>query len=71
MENEAQFADLVRLAAAVHHKDGPKNHALWRMHPERWLESFVGENSRRSMTVAAGFRVSPGACILGCRSSDD
>ncbi len=40
-ENENQFADLVRLAAAVRHKDGPKNHALWRMHPERWLESLV------------------------------
>jgi hypothetical protein len=43
-ENEAQFADLVRLAAAVRHKDGPKNHALWRMHPERWLESLVARN---------------------------
>jgi hypothetical protein len=42
--NEAQFADLVRLAAAVRHKDGPKNHALWRMHPERWLESLAGAN---------------------------
>ena len=42
--NEAQFADLVRLAAAVRHKDGPKNHPLWRMHPERWLEAVVGEN---------------------------
>ncbi len=40
-ENETQFADLVRLAASVRHKDGPKNHALWRMHPERWLESLV------------------------------
>jgi hypothetical protein len=40
-ENETQFGDLVRLAAAVRHKDGPKNHALWRMHPERWLESLV------------------------------
>lgn len=30
-ENESQFADPVRLAAAVRHKDGPKNHALWRM----------------------------------------
>jgi hypothetical protein len=40
-ENEPQFADLIRLAAAVRHKDGPKNHALWRMHPERWLESLV------------------------------
>lgn len=43
-ENEAQFADLVRLAAAIRHKDGPKNHALWRMHPERWLESLVFGN---------------------------
>ena len=43
-ENETQFADLVRLAAAVRHQDGPKNHALWRMHPERWLESLVFAN---------------------------
>ena len=42
--NETEFADLVRLAAAVRHKDGPKNHALWRMHPERWLESLVFAN---------------------------
>lgn len=40
--NEAAFADLVHLAAAVRQKDGPKNHALWRMHPERWLESLAG-----------------------------
>jgi len=39
--NEGEFADLIRLAAAIRHKDGPKNHALWRMHPERWLESSV------------------------------
>jgi hypothetical protein len=43
-ENETQFADLVRLAAAVRHKNGPKNHALYRMHPERWLESIVAGN---------------------------
>ena len=42
--NETEFADLVRLAAAVRHQDGPKNHALWRMHPERWLESLVFAN---------------------------
>ena len=42
--NETQFADLVRLAAAVRHKNGPKTHALWRMHPERWLESLVFAN---------------------------
>jgi len=43
-ENEPQFADLVRLAAAIRHKNGPKNHALLRMHPERWLESLVAGN---------------------------
>jgi hypothetical protein len=42
--NQTQFADLVQLAAAVRHKDGPKNHALWRMQPERWLESLAGPN---------------------------
>jgi hypothetical protein len=43
-ENEMQFGDLVRLAAAVRHKDGPKNHKLWRMHSEGWLESLVFGN---------------------------
>ncbi len=42
--NASHFADLVRLAAAVRNKDGPKNHALWRMHPERWLESVACAN---------------------------
>jgi hypothetical protein len=42
--NAADFANLVRLAAAVRHKGGPRNHALWRMHPERWLEAIAGGN---------------------------
>ncbi|MGA9526605.1 MAG: hypothetical protein WBS24_00675 [Terriglobales bacterium] len=42
--NENDFTSLVQLAASVRHKDGPKNHALWRMHPERWLESIAGDN---------------------------
>lgn len=42
--NQSQFADLVRLAATVRHKNGPKNHVLWRMHPERWLESLAAAN---------------------------
>jgi hypothetical protein len=42
--NEAQFVDLVRLAAAIRQQDGPKPHPLWRMHPERWLESIVFKN---------------------------
>ncbi len=42
--NESQFVDLLQLAAAIRHKDGPKAHPLWRMHPERWLESVVFGN---------------------------
>ena len=42
--NASDFANLVRLAAAVRHKGGPRNHALWRMHPERWLEALAGGN---------------------------
>jgi hypothetical protein len=39
--NEAELSDLLQLAAAIRQKDGPKTHALWRMCPERWLESVV------------------------------
>ncbi len=39
--NETEFSDLLQLAAAIRHHDGPKNHPLWRMSPERWLESSV------------------------------
>jgi hypothetical protein len=43
-QNELQFIDLMRLAAMIRHKDGPKPHPLWRMYPERWLESVVFKN---------------------------
>jgi hypothetical protein len=52
-ENELHFADLVRLAASVRRKDGPKNHVLWRMHPEGWLESMVAVNLA---ALDSGFR---------------
>ena len=39
--NEEEFTDLVHLAAGIRHRDGPKTHPLWRMQPERWLESVV------------------------------
>ena len=39
--NLADFTNLVHLAAAIREKDGPHAHPLWRMHPERWLESLV------------------------------
>ena len=40
-DNTEQFADLVRRAAEIRHPRGPRDHALWRLHPERWLESLV------------------------------
>jgi hypothetical protein len=38
---ESAFADLVQCLRDVRHPYGPRHHALWRMHPERWLESLV------------------------------
>ena len=37
--NSAAFTALVRSIGEVRHPDGPRDHPLWRMHPERWLES--------------------------------
>jgi hypothetical protein len=39
--NSAEFAQLVRSIGEVRHAQGPRDHLLWRMHPERWLESLV------------------------------
>ena len=39
--NIADFTNLVHLAAAIRENGGPHSHRLWRMHPERWLESIV------------------------------
>jgi len=32
---------LVHSVGEVRHAEGPRDHALWRLHPERWLESLV------------------------------
>ena len=40
-QNTGQFADLVYRAAQIRHPHGPRDHPLWRMRPERWLESLV------------------------------
>lgn len=42
--NSEQFADLMRRAVEIRRPQGPKNHPLWRMRPERWLESLVVRN---------------------------
>ncbi len=39
------FAELGRQASAIRQADGPRAHALWRMTPERWLESVVVRNA--------------------------
>jgi len=42
--NLAAFAQLVRSIGEVRHPEGPRDHPLWRLHPERWLESLVVQN---------------------------
>jgi hypothetical protein len=39
--NAAVFRRLVHSVGEVRHAEGPRDHALWRLHPERWLESLV------------------------------
>ena len=34
----------MRSVGEVRHAEGPRDHVLWRMHPERWLESLVVKN---------------------------
>src|SRR5437868_4054300 len=43
-ENNALFITLLRSVGEVRHAEGPRDHPLWRLHPEGWLESLVIEN---------------------------
>ena len=40
-QNAEAFRRLVYSIGEVRHAGGPRDHALWRLHPERWLESLV------------------------------
>jgi len=42
--NAAEFQQLVSSIGEVRHPEGPRDHLLWRLHPERWLESLVVRN---------------------------
>jgi len=42
--NLSAFTQLVRSIGEVRHAEGPRDHPLWRLHPERWLESLVVRN---------------------------
>jgi hypothetical protein len=39
--NESLLAELAHALRATRHPYGPRHHVLWRMRPERWLESLV------------------------------
>jgi hypothetical protein len=40
-ENEGMFAEFVKTVAAARNPEGDRRDPLWRMYPERWLESLV------------------------------
>jgi hypothetical protein len=40
-DNAPVFQSLARRVVEARHPAGDRNHPLWRMHPERWLESLV------------------------------
>jgi len=39
--NAAEFTRLVRSIGEARHAEGPRDHPMFRLHPERWLESLV------------------------------
>ena len=39
--NTAAFAELAGRLRDIRHPYGPRQHALWRLRPERWLESLI------------------------------
>ena len=42
--NFARFAQLVRSIGEVRHSEGPRDHPLWRLQSEGWMESLVLRN---------------------------
>lgn len=44
--NRDEFVQLLHSAGEVRHAQGPRDNLLWRMHPERWLESIVATDVR-------------------------
>ena len=41
IRNEDEFTELVHCLRDTRHPYGPRQHPLWRLRPERWLESLV------------------------------
>ena len=42
--NIHDFTRLINSIGEVRHAEGPRDHPLWRIHSERWLESLVVKN---------------------------
>jgi hypothetical protein len=40
-KNQSEFGELVQRLRDTRHPYGPRQHPLWRLRPERWLESLV------------------------------
>jgi hypothetical protein len=57
--NEPEFAELAHALREARHPYGPRQHLLWRLRPERWLESMV----------AADVSVIEGSLDSSCRYS--
>ena len=64
--NASDFTDLVQQPAGEARSAGARDHALWRLHPERWLESLVVQDVRGARR-ASRWRLPlfAGAGILG------
>jgi len=45
--NLSRFTQLVQSIGEVRHAQGPHDHPLWRLHPERWLESLALQDISR------------------------
>jgi hypothetical protein len=43
-DNEAVFAEFIKTVAEARRLDGDRRDPLWRMYPERWLESLIFRN---------------------------
>jgi hypothetical protein len=42
--SESAFDDLAQCLRDVRHPYGPRHHPLWRLRPERWLESIISQD---------------------------
>ncbi len=45
-ENHPRFLRGIHEIAEVRHAEGPRDHPLWRLQPERWLETLAMQNLR-------------------------